>query len=151
MGKFPIQRFIMTSFFASFANKLGLPVMRQVPKRRGIQPNHPGCAPGCVSTCTIRLHHHHYYHHLAPAVTEISHTIWHQTVLFAMAAGRSSTFIPVSLEMVSGKVSFLPVEAFQRGVRYNFTLCTECMPISIGIRSTATTQTVSFLLLHLIF
>ena len=37
-----------------------------------------------------------------------------KTVLFAMAAGRSSAFIPVFLEMVSGKVSFLLVEAFQR-------------------------------------
>ena len=56
-----------------------------------------------------------YHHHLA-AVAEISPIILHQTVLFAMATGRPSwsTSIPVSLEMVSGKLSFLPVEAFQR-------------------------------------
>ena len=47
-------------------------------------------------------------------MAEISPTILHQTVLFSMASGSSSTIIPVSLEMVSGKVSFLPVEAFQR-------------------------------------
>ena len=41
-------------------------------------------------------------------------TITVAVVLFAMATGRSSTSIPVSLEMVSGKMSFLPVEALQR-------------------------------------
>ena len=66
----------------------------------------------CTREKLIHCHHHH-HHHLV-AVAEISPTILHQTDIFPMSAVRSSTFIPVSLEMVSGKVSFLPVEAFQR-------------------------------------
>ena len=57
-------------------------------------------------------HHHHYHHHLA-AVAEISPTLLHKTVLFAMAAERFSISIPVSLE-VSGKASFLPVVIYKK-------------------------------------
>ena len=61
-------------------------------------------------------------------MAEISPTILHQTLLFAMAAGKSTPYIPVSLEMASGKVSFLPVEAFQRRMLDMISpLALECM------------------------
>ena len=63
-----------------------------------------------------------YHHHLA-AVAEMSPIILHQTVLFAMATERSSNFIPVSLEMVLGKVCFFPVKPSvpKEDVRCDFT------------------------------
>ena len=51
----------------------------------------------------------------------MAETVCTKTVLFAMGVGKSSTFLPVSLEMVSGKVSC------KEDVRYDFTLGRECM------------------------